>query len=120
MTLEHSVVKSLFQEHIDTKFPSGAEKLVEWNVPTGEGANRSFFFSDHDSVFELSIQTSDGQASENILHIVFVMNDDENNSKILVTSDAVSDANYSRIIPNSIALKELKEALKVFDNLNTF
>ncbi len=48
------------------------------------------------------------------------MNDDENNSKILVTSDAVSDANYSRIIPNSIALKELKEALKVFDNLNTF
>ncbi|QTP13365.1 hypothetical protein [Serratia symbiotica] len=120
MILEHAEVRDLFKKYIDTGFvfPAGVEVANQWTLQTGEGDIRSFFYSDHDSNFELSIQSNDGDVSDNILHIIFIMNDVDTHSKLIVSSDVVSDANYSNSVSNENALVELNSALIVFKNLN--
>lgn len=122
MILEHAEVRELFKKYIDTVFvfPAGVEFANQWTLQTGEGEMRSFFYSDHDSNFELSIQSNDSDVSENILHIVFIMNDVDSHSKLIVSSDVVSDANYSNSVSNESALADLNNALIVFKNLNIF
>ncbi|MEA9392181.1 hypothetical protein SJI19_16780 [Acerihabitans sp. TG2] len=116
--LEHEAIKNICVKAIENELPVENGIRFEWAKYPQVGVTHQHSFSDHDDVFEISIQSTDGLSSENIIHIIFVMNDDVGVSKIIVTSDVMSDANYTLTMDNSKAINELQKALQFYKLLN--
>jgi hypothetical protein len=100
-------------------FSETNEVRIEWTA-FGENIDgyRRITYSDFDDQVEISIQCYEHNDSLNGIHIVFILNNHPDSSKIIVTSDVIDEANYVRLVINSDAVKEFRFALDLFSQLN--
>lgn len=117
-TLNFEVVKQLFNENLGGILPEGRGVRSEWSTGEINSVSARWSYSDFDDQFELSIQTDDPDDSKNIFHLIFILNNTDSQSKLMLSSDVESEANYILEVESDMAFTELRKALKFYHQLS--
>lgn len=115
--LTFELVKKFLNENLGGVLPEGRGVRSEWSTGEINDASARLSYSDFDDQFELSIQTEDPEQSQNIFHLIFILNNTDSKSKLILSSDVESEANYILDVGDDMAVAELRKALNFYHQL---
>lgn len=112
------LVKNILNESLGEILPEGRGVRSEWSTGEENDVSARLSYSDFDDQFELSIQTEEPDNSKNIFHLIFILNNSDSHSKLMLSSDVESEANYILEVSDDMAFTELRRALMFYHQLS--
>lgn len=116
--LTFELVKKFLNESLGEILPEGRGVRSEWSAGEINDVSARLSYSDFDDQFEISIQTEDPDDSQNIFHLIFILNNTDSKSKLMLSSDVELEANYILEVGDDMAFIELRKALNFYHQLS--